>query len=51
MDYLNQPAHRQPSNYNESWSLDDGKEVLIDARTLPGELQPLYNSMKANLKF
>lgn len=51
MEYMAQNAHRSPSNYNESWSLDDGREVLIDVRTLPVPLLQLYTTMKAELKY
>ena len=50
-EYMAANAHRKPANYNDAWSLDDGREVIVDADSLPASLRDLYTGMKAKLKY
>jgi|GraSoiStandDraft_8_1057269.scaffolds.fasta_scaffold1115092_1 hypothetical protein len=51
IEYFNKPALlNQHRNYTESWKLDD-REVPVNKKELPAELQDLYEEMKKGLEY
>ncbi len=51
LEYINNSGAVRPSHFNESWILDDGKEVPIDKDRMNDELKDLYDHMKKNLNY
>jgi len=51
MKYFDNSNPHPPRNFNESWSLDDEKEVSIDLSKMNEELKQLYSEMKKKLGY
>ena len=44
--YFDSSSSQSPRNFNETWSLDDKKEVPIELGKMSDELRRLYSEMK-----
>jgi len=51
MTYMDTVVRHKPAGFNETWSLNDEKEVPIDKDKMNRELQQLYRTMKQNLQY
>ena len=51
MDYINSSEQKMTLNFNETWSLDDEKEVPIDKNKMNDQLKHLYERMKKDLSY
>jgi hypothetical protein len=49
--YFDNSSGQSPRNFNETWSLDDEREVPIDFGKMNEELRRLYNEMKKRLGY
>jgi len=49
--YFDNSSSRPPRNFNESWSLDDEREVAIDLSKMNEELRRLYKEMKERVGY
>jgi len=51
LEYINASGPLRPSNFYESWALNDGKEVPIDRTRMNAALIRLYEEMKKKLSY
>ena len=49
--YINEVDQKKPTNFNESWTLDEEKEVPIVEDKMSDELKDLYGKMKKKLRY
>ena len=51
LEYIRNSGPLRPSNFYESWCLDDGKEVPVDRNRMSAALQQLYDEMKKKVHY
>ena len=51
MDYIHSVGQKKPMNLNESWTLNEEKEVPIVEEKMSDELKELYGKMKKKLSY